>query len=262
MKRFTSFTGKALTVTLATVGFALATPDHSLLIPDAKDYIPVEDMGTSGHGSNAELVAIMEQLLLATHSADHVGEYAKNHMVGWYTTWGSNVTIANGDAFRIEEEKQVKEECVILCLELPESASSFEISFTSIGEKFGYSVWDYHANYANPTTPGEIHCRFNENSYSHKGSDEPITLSFTAHDHGFKGDSSGDQELITADYVFIMWNATPSEALIDINGIHAQYLDVEGHVIDYKFGLNVPEPATGALSLLALAALAARRRRA
>lgn len=247
---------KFLTVILAISAISQASPDHTLVIPDAKDYISVEGLETSGHGSNAELVSIMEHLLTVTHPDYHVGEYEKNHMVGWYVTEGASITIAEADRLRIDPHN--KSECVVLCLELPEAAQSFQISFTSIGNKFGYSVWDYHANYEDPTTPGAIHCRLNENSYSHKGSTEPVVLSFNAHDHGLNGDESGDDILISGDYIFIMWNATPSEKLIDINGVHASYVDEEGNVVIFS---AVPEPATSAFSLAALAALATRRRR-
>ncbi len=220
------------------------------IIPDSKDYHFVDGMATSGLGDNPEL-SIMEQLLAHVHRED---EIFRDNLSGWFI--GSNEEedkvrkniTANGDSVKIDPHD--KDETIVLGLKLPEEATSFTLSFSfdtksSNKDKIGWTVWDYHLDETEPYEKvGAVHNHDSENN----ASDSPITLTFY-------GENGGN---LTGDYVFIMWNTTPSEDYLQINEIMASYKNTEGTVVTYRL---VPEPTTTTFSLLALAGLAARRRR-
>lgn len=227
--------------------------ESSPVIPDSKYYHFVEGMGTSGHGSTPELNDIMMELLKHVHN-DAV---FKDTLSGWFI--GSdeidedkvrNHTTANGNSVRIEPHE--KDEVIILGLKLPEDARLFTLSFSfetryKENDKIGWTVWDYHLDDEDQFGKvGEIHIHSTENSTSQSPSGS-ITLDFGAYEGDF----------LTGDYVFIMWNTQASEDFLQINQIEASYENTDGDIVPY----TIPEPTTATLSLLALAGLAARRRR-
>lgn len=247
---------KTFFLLVAVVGTAMSL-EASPVILDAKDYHYVPGMGTSGHGSPSEMTNIMQALLEHVHRDE---EIFRDSLSGWFIGSENNDedlvrgnTTAYGNSVMIKPH--YNDEVIILGLALPEEAELFELKFSfdtrldKDNDKIGWTVWDYHFDPIDPYGKvGKVHIHSAENSESQDASGS-ITIKF---------DGEGG-DLLTGDYVFIMWNTQASEDYLKINGIEASYTKAGGEVVPYHY--TVPEPAAATLSLLALAGLAARRRR-
>ena len=226
---------KTIITLLAICGVAGAAP---LTLPGTDDFTWIAGSNASGigTGSSAEII----QNLAAAITADNIGN---TDLTGWFGGTGqaygqdsdNEITITATNSFTFVSRPSRGGEYVALGVSLEEAASAITLTFTS-DKKAGYSLWSYDATTATEliattglTTAGTVEATYNTADVN------PSTL-------------------------FVVWTANPTtgaedgNTLVTISDIALSYTAVPA-------APAVPEPATATLSLLALAGLAARRRR-
>ena len=222
---------KTIITLLAICGVAGAAP---LTLPGTDDFTWIAGSNASGigTGSSAEII----QNLAAAITASNIGN---TDLTGWFGGTGqayaqssyNEIKITGTDSFEFVCRPALSGEYVALGVSLEETASAITLTFSN-DKKAGYSLWSYDATTSTATeliattgltTAGTVDVTYNTADVN------PSTL-------------------------FVVWTANPStgaesnDATVTISNIALNYT-------------AVPEPTTATLSLLALAGLAARRRR-
>ncbi|MBQ8900757.1 MAG: PEP-CTERM sorting domain-containing protein [Akkermansia sp.] len=223
---------KTIITLLAICGVAGAAP---LTLPGTDDFTWIAGSNASGigTGSSAEII----QNLAAAITADNIGN---TDLTGWFGGTGqaygqesdNEITITATNSFTFVSRPSRGGEYVALGVSLEEAASAITLTFTS-DKKAGYSLWSYDA--------------------TDKTATELIATT------GLTTAGTVKETYNTADVnpstLFVVWTANPSTGA-ESDGARVTISDI---ALSYT---AVPEPTTATLSLLALAGLAARRRRA
>lgn len=237
-------------------GDIVTSPGIQLGLPDS-NFIYVEDMYTSGQGTSQDGVNILYKLKDALDASTY-----ENDLMHWYVTAGVKVNYCTPNSFNCDYANRA---AVVMALWLPQNASTINLNFYSDSKSLSISIWTY--DYVTDTML--LHDAVN-NSFS--GSDRPYYYNVTHTSQSVNG-------AFTGHYLLVMFNTAQSEKkMLDINGLGVSY-SIETLLDDYiieprinpfrpEVGTNivgdeptVPEPAAGVLSMMALAGLAARRRR-
>ena len=221
---------KTIITLLAICGVAGAAP---LTLPGTDDltWIAGSNAAGIGTGSSAEII----QNLAAAITADNIGN---TDLTGWFGGTGyaygqnADITITGTNSFTFVSSSSQGGEYVALGVSLEEAASAITLTFTS-DKKAGYSLWSYDAT---TSTATEL--------IATTGLTEAGTVDVTY--------NTAD---VNPSTLFVVWTANPSTGA-ESNGAQVTISDI---ALSYT---AVPEPTTATLSLLALAGLAARRRRA
>ena len=228
---------KTLITLLAICGVAGAA---QLTLPDNGDFTWIAGSNASGIGTGSS-AAIIENLAAAI-TADNIGN---TDLTGWFGGTGqayaqrdyNEIHITATNSFTFVSRPGLSGEYVALGVSLEETASAITLSFTN-SAKAGYSLWSYDATTSTATeliattgltTAGTVEATYNTADVN------PSTL-------------------------FVVWTANPSTG----NAGGGAKVTISDIALSYTAALAapaVPEPATATLSLLALAGLAARRRR-
>ncbi|MDO5465357.1 MAG: PEP-CTERM sorting domain-containing protein [Akkermansia sp.] len=233
----------------------MTSPGIQLGLPDS-NFIYVEGMQTSGQGTSQDGENILYKLKDALDASTD-----ENDLMHWYVTAGVKVNNCTPNSFNCDYADRA---AVVMALWLPQNASTINLNFYSDSKSLSISIWTY--DYKTDTML--LHDAVN-NSFN--GSDRPYYYNVTH-------TSQSVNHAFTGHYLLVMFNTAQSEkTMLDINGLGVSY-SIDGLSDDYvieprtnpfqpEVGTNivgddsVPEPATATLSLLALAGLAARRRR-
>lgn len=239
-------------------GDVVTSPGIQLGLPDS-DYVVVEDMNTSGLGTSQDAANIIGKLKDSLDASTN-----ENDLMHWYVSGGVEVHYCTPNSFRCDyENASDNRTSVVMALWLPQNAQTVNLNFSSYSRGMSISIWTYdylsdtmlmhfegNNVFNNPKAPGESY------DFSHTYESQSSNGAFTGH------------------YLLVMFNTAEKEKdWLDINGLGVSY-SIDGLSDDYvieprtnpfqpEVGTNivVPEPATATLSLLALAGLAARRRR-
>ena len=221
---------KTFITLLALAGIASATT--SITLPGNSDYTWVAGSNASGigKGASAEIV----QNLATAIGDDKVGWFAGTGQAYDANAYGSDISIISSTSFSFKSRPGLSGEYVALGVTLKEAAESITLTFDTTG-KLGYSLWSYDG-----TTATEL-----------------VGLTY----QGGAGDgiesTYNTADIAAGSTIFAIWTAnhpTSSET-------GGQAITVSEIGLSYTAAPPVPEPATATLSLLALAGLAARRRR-
>ena len=228
---------KTIITLLALAGVAGATP---LTLPGTDDFtwIPGSNASGIGTGSSAEIIAN----LAAAITADNIGN---TDLTGWFggtgqayaaNDYGSDISISSSSSFTFKCRPALSGEYVALGVSLEETASAITLTFAN-DKKAGYSLWSYDATTSTAT--------------------ELIALT------GLTAAGTVEATYNTADVnpstLFVVWTANPSTGTGNAGA--SQTITISDIALSYTAAPAVPEPTTATLSLLALAGLAARRRR-
>ncbi len=217
---------KTLITLMALAGVAVA--GEALTLPGSDDFTWIAGSNASGIGTGAS-AEIVEKLATAITTAN-------KDMVGWFggtgqaydaNAYGSDISITSSDSFTFTCRPALSGEYVALGLTKEYTASSITLTFTT-DKKLGYSLWSYDG-----TTATELI----GNTYVGDAGNVSVTY---------------DAALVEPSQLFVLWTANHPSA----NAGGGAAVNVSNIGVSY-----VPEPATATLSLLALAGLAARRRR-
>ena len=223
---------KTIITLLAICGVAGAAP---LTLPGTDDFTWIAGSNASGIGTGASAEII--QNLAAAITADNIGN---TDLTGWFGGTGqaygqesdNEITITATNSFTFVSRPSRGGEYVALGVSLEEAASAITLTFTS-DKKAGYSLWSYDA--------------------TDKTATELIaTTGLTKADTVKETYNTAD---VNPSTLFVVWTANPSTGA-ESDGARVTISDI---ALSYT---AVPEPTTATLSLLALAGLAARRRRA
>ena len=223
---------KTIITLLAICGVAGADP---LTLPGTDDFTWIAGSNASGigTGSSAEII----QNLAAAITADNIGN---TDLTGWFGGTGqaygqesdNEITITATNSFTFVSRPSRGGEYVALGVSLEEAASAITLTFKN-DKKAGYSLWSYDAT---TSTATEL----------------IATTGLTTADTVKETYNTAD---VNPSTLFVVWTANPSTGA-ESNGAKVTISDI---ALSYT---AVPEPTTATLSLLALAGLAARRRRA
>ena len=234
---------KTLITLLALAGIASAAT--SITLPDSSDYTWVAGSNASGIGTGATSATIVQQLASAI-TASNIGN---TNLTGWFGGTGqayaegsypNDISITSADSFTFTCRPALSGEYVALGVELTEAADSITLTFAN-DKKAGYSVWSYDTT---TSTATEL--------IANTGLTEAGTVNATY-----------NTATVAPSQIFVVWTANPSTG----NAGGGQVVTISDIALSYEAAANVPatpgvpEPATATLSLLALAGLAARRRR-
>lgn len=218
---------------MALAGVAAA---ETLTLPGTNDFTWIAGSNAKGIGTGSS-DTIIQQLASAITNPD----IGNTDLTGWFGGTGQNyaqtsyndITITSTSSFTFKSRPALSGEYVALGVSLEEAASAITLTFTN-DKKAGYSLWSYDAATSTATeliattgltTAGTVEVTYDATDV------EPSTL-------------------------FVVWTANPStgaeggNTLVTISNIGLSYATAP-----------IPEPTTATLSLLALAGLAARRRR-
>lgn len=259
-----SVCGVALTTTdtvAESTGNIVTSPDTHLGLPDGTPvYVP--NMDTSGLGPSGEAVDIIEQLRTALHENTD-----KNDLMHWYVTAGADVVYCTPNSFRCVYDSNARTS-VVLGLWLPREANEITVQFTTISKQLSIAIYTY--DYETDTF-----LSYESKNNSYQNSQGGVYTFSETYEAGYKK----SPDTYTGQYLFLMFNTSQGEKqYIDINGMGVSYTPVDpeetpdvgeyapifpGYVPPAEDGGNttVPESSGAMLSLLALATLAARRRR-
>ena len=225
---------KTLITLLALAGVAAAAP---LTLPDTDDFTWIAGSNANGigTGSSADII----QNLAAAITADNIGN---TDLTGWFggtgqgygqASYPNDIAITATDSFKFVCRPALSGEYVALGVSLEETASAITLTFSN-DKKAGYSLWSYDATTSTAT--------------------ELIATT------GLSAAGTVDVTYNTADVnpstLFVVWTANPSGETGNAGA--GQTITISDIALSYT---AVPEPTTATLSLLALAGLAARRRR-
>lgn len=251
-------------------GDVVSVPEHQLGLPDG-NYKSTPGMLTSGQGTSQDTANIIDNLKAALDDDENPLD-----LMHWYVAplkENEKVHYCNPNAFRCDydghpgqggEKHRVAAAMVVW---LPQDARHINVSFASQSAGLSLSIYTYdyltdtmllHYSenniFSNPHAPGDV-VTFNQ-----------------------KITSQSTVGAFTGNYLILMFNTSESEKTwLDINGLGVSYapvdvtddFDINPHNDDVGYNIIAydddwpiaPEPATTTLSLLALAGLAARRRR-
>ena len=219
---------KTLITLMALAGVAVA--GEALTLPGEDDFTWIAGSNASGIGTGSS-AAIIENLAAAI-TADNIGN---TDLTGWFggtgqayvqSSYPTDISITSSASFSFKCRPELNGEYVALGLTKEYTASSITLTFNT-DKALGYSLWSYDG-----TTATELI----GNTYQAAG-DVSVTY---------------DAALVEPSQLFVVWTANHPTgnagggAAVTVSNIGVSY---------------IPEPATATLSLLALAGLAARRRR-
>ena len=222
---------KTLITLMALAGVAVA--GEALTLPDSDDFTWIAGSNASGIGTGSS-AAIIENLAAAI-TADNIGN---TDLTGWFggtgqayvqSSYPTDISITSSASFSFKCRPALSGEYVALGLTKTFTASSITLTFTT-DKKLGYSLWSYDGTTATAT-------ELIANTYVDAAKDVSVTY---------------DAALVEPSQLFVVWTANHPSG----NAGNGQTVTVSNIGISY-----IPEPATATLSLLALAGLAARRRR-
>ena len=223
---------KTIITLLAICGVAAAAP---LTLPGTDDFTWIAGSNASGIGTGSS-AAIIENLAAAI-TADNIGN---TDLTGWFGGTGqayaqnnypTDIAITATNSFTFVSTPSCGGEYVALGVSLGEAASAITLTFTS-DKKAGYSLWSYDATTSTATQL-------------------IATTDLTKADTVEATYNTAD---VNPSTLFVVWTANPSTGA-EKGG---QKVTISDIALSYT---AVPEPTTATLSLLALAGLAARRRR-
>lgn len=225
---------KTIITLLALAGVAAAAP---LTLPGTDDFtwIPGSNASGIGTGSSAEII----QNLAAAITADNIGN---TDLTGWFggsgqayaqSSYPNDIAITATDSFKFVCRPALNGEYVALGVSLEETASAITLTFSN-DKKAGYSLWSYDAT---TETATEL---IPTTGLTEAGT---VDVTYNAAD-------------VNPSTLFVVWTANP--ATETGNAGAGQTVTISNIALSYT---AVPEPTTATLSLLALAGLAARRRR-
>ena len=221
---------KTLITLMALAGVAVA--DEALTLPGNDDFTWIAGSNASGIGAGASSADIVQNLASAITSAN----IGNTDLVGWFggtgqaygtNDYGNDISIISDTSFSFICRPALSGEYVALGLTKAFTASSITLTFNT-NKALGYSLWSYDG-----TTATELI----GNTYVGTAGDVSVTY---------------DAALVEPSQLFVVWTANHASG----NAGGGQTVTVSNIGISY-----IPEPATATLSLLALAGLAARRRR-
>ena len=227
---------KTLIALVALSGLALA--DSITLTNPSQDsftWIP----GSEGSGITLTMTAANVSGIISAIPAG-------TSLTGWFggtgqgydaqSQWADEVIITGTDSFTFCSRPALKGEYVMMGIALPKKASSITLSFTA--DKYvGYALFAYDGENVTEIMPKAV-----TNADKTSGATIDVTQDTT----------------VAPSALFVLWSSKPDDAT-SVGG--GQAITVSGIEVAYTPAPVVPEPATATLSLLALAGLAARRRR-
>ncbi len=226
---------KTLITLLALAGSAVAADSTPITLPGSDDYTWVAGSNAAGIGTGA--TAEIVQNLAAAIGEDTVGWFGGTGQAYDANAYGSDISITSSNSFSFKCRPALSGEYVALGVKLTEAAESITLTFDT-SNKLGYSLWSYDG-----TTATEL-----------------VSLTYQS-GAGNEITSTYDTADIDADStIFAIWTANHPTS----NAGGGQTVTVSNIALSYTAAPAapaVPEPATATLSLLALAGLAARRRR-
>ena len=217
---------KTLITLMALAGVAVANT-ATLTLPGNDDFTWIAGSNAQGIGVGASTAEIVQNFASAITTAN-------KDMVGWFggtgqahASYGTDISITSSTSFTFTCRPALSGEYVALGVALENAADAITLSFTT-SNKLGYSLWSYNGTTATATELiGNTFSDAGDVSFTYTGFVEPTQL-------------------------FVVWTANHSGG----NAGGGTAVNVSNIGISY-----IPEPATATLSLLALAGLAARRRR-
>ena len=225
---------KTLIALLALGGIAIAEP-ITLTNPVASDYAWIP--GSNGSGITTAMTAEnVEGIINAIPTS--------KDLVGWFggtgqgydaqSQWASEVIITGTNSFTFCSRPALTGEYVLMGITLAEKASSITLSFNA-DKYLGYALFSYDGQNVTEIMPKAV---TNENKTS--GASISVTKEIE----------------VAPSTLYVLWSSKPDNAT-SVGG--GQVITVSD--ISVAYNKAVPEPATATLSLLALAGLAARRKR-
>lgn len=205
----------------------------TLTNPPASDFIWVP--GSNGSGITTTMGAEAVQGIINAIPAG-------SDLIGWFGGTGQGyaqsaydeIHITSDNSFTFCSRPALTGEYVMMGVALPGPAESVTLSFTA-DKYIGYALFAYDG-----TTVTEIMPKAVTNTNKTSGATISVTKDFEGAD-------------LAPSTLFVLWSSKPDNATSVAGG---QTITVSNIKVEY-----VPEPATATLSLLALAGLAARRRR-
>ncbi|MBQ9830447.1 MAG: PEP-CTERM sorting domain-containing protein [Akkermansia sp.] len=221
---------KTLITLMALAGVAVANT-ATLTLPGNDDFTWIAGSNANGIGTGAS-ADIVQQLATAITSTN----IGNTDLVGWFGGtgqaygsghYGSDISIISSTSFSFKSRPELSGEYVALGVALENAADAITLSFTT-NNQLGYSLWSYDG-----TTVTELI----GNTFVGGAGDVSVTY---------------DAAFVEPTQLFVVWTANHPSG----NAGDGQTVEVSNIGISY-----IPEPATATLSLLALAGLAARRRR-
>ena len=222
-------------ITLLTLcGVATA---ETLTLPDTSDFTWIAGSNANGIGTGSSATII--QNLASAITNPSIGN---TDLTGWFGGTGqgyaqssyNDITITSTNSFEFKCRPVLSGEYVALGVSLEEAASAITLTFAN-DNKVGYSLWSYDAA---TSTATEL--------IASTGLTSAGTVEVTY-----------DTADVKSSTLFAVWTANPSTG-------HAgggTAINISNIGLSYTAAPAVPEPTTATLSLLALAGLAARRRR-
>ena len=215
---------KTLITLMALAGVAVANT-ATLTLPGSEDFTWIAGSNASGIGTGAS-AEIVQKLAMAIGSENMVGWFGGSGQAYAQSSYPNDISITSSTAFTFKSRPELDGEYVALGVGLENAADAITLSFTT-NNQLGYSLWSYDG-----TTATELI----GNTYQAAG-DVSVTY---------------DAAFVEPTQLFVVWTANHPSG----NAGDGQTVTVSNIGISY-----IPEPATATLSLLALAGLAARRRR-
>lgn len=218
---------KTIIALFALAGVAAA---DSITLPANTDYTWVAGSNASGIGTGAT-AEIVQKLATAIAAAgvDQTGWFAgTGQAYDAASQYFSDISIISDSSFSFKSRPALSGEYVALGVALPKAAESITLSFDTTG-RLGYSVWSYDG-----TTATEVI------GLTYQSAAGSVSQTYNA-------------SVVDASQLFVLWTANHPTG----NAGGGATVTVSNIALSY----SVPEPTTATLSLLALAGLAARRRR-
>ena len=184
-------------------------------------------------------------------AAGNIGKLAAavTDMTGWFggtgqghtqtdiydgNVYGEDISIISSTSFSFKSRPALSGEYVALGVTLTEAADSITLTFDTTG-KLGYSLWSYDATTSTATELVGL---------TYQGASGSVSQTYNT-------------DTVEASQLFVVWTANHPTG----NAGGGATVTVSNIGLSYTAAPPVPEPATATLSLLALAGLAARRRR-
>ncbi len=260
-------------------GDVVSIPEHQLGLPDG-DYKSTPGMLTSGQGTSQDTANILDNLQKALDADDNPFD-----LMHWYVAplkENEKVHYCEPNAFRCDydgkpgqggEKHRVAAAMVVW---LPQDARHINVSFSSVSKGLSLSIYTY--DYVSDT----MLCHYSANNvFSNPHAPDTVGT----FDEKITSQTKEGKGTFTGNYLILMFNTAEDEKhYLDINGLGISYapvdvtdgFDINPHNGDVGINIaafdddwpiieenapSVPEPTTATLSLLALAGLAARRRR-